>query len=55
MPQLNPAPWLAVLIFSWLVLLVVIPPKVLAYTFPNNPEPKATKFSKKLTWAWPWP
>nr|BBU26219.1 ATPase subunit 8 [Anabas testudineus] len=54
MPQLNPAPWLLILLFSWLVFLTIIPQKVLAHTFPNDPAPKALKTSKMETWNWPW-
>nr|BBG74387.1 ATPase subunits 8 [Astronesthes lucifer] len=53
MPQLNPAPWFLILVFSWLIFLTVIPPKILAHTFPNEP----TAFSEKTKlepWNWPW-
>nr|YP_009228991.1 ATP synthase F0 subunit 8 [Priacanthus macracanthus]ALS20276.1 ATP synthase F0 subunit 8 [Priacanthus macracanthus]BBU25908.1 ATPase subunit 8 [Priacanthus macracanthus] len=55
MPQLSPAPWLAILVSTWLVILIIIPPKILAHIFPNNPTPETTELSKKPTWAWPWP
>nr|BAE72268.1 ATPase subunit 8 [Oryzias latipes] len=54
MPQLNPAPWFAIMLFSWLVFLVVIPPKVLTHYFPNDPTPQSVKKSKSETWTWPW-
>nr|QUJ18144.1 ATP synthase protein 8 [Cheilio inermis]WNH21365.1 ATP synthase F0 subunit 8 [Cheilio inermis]BBD51965.1 ATPase subunit 8 [Cheilio inermis] len=54
MPQLNPAPWFAILAFSWLVFLTVIPPKVLAHSFPNEPAPKATQTTTAEAWHWPW-
>ncbi|YP_009054548.1 ATP synthase F0 subunit 8 (mitochondrion) [Anabas testudineus] len=54
MPQLNPAPWLLILLFSWLVFLTIIPQKVLAHTFPNDPAPKTSKTFKMETWNWPW-
>nr|YP_009516312.1 ATP synthase F0 subunit 8 [Hyporhamphus quoyi]AYD91080.1 ATP synthase F0 subunit 8 [Hyporhamphus quoyi] len=47
MPQLNPAPWFAILVFSWLIFLTVIPPKVLAHSFPNEPTPQSTKLLKQ--------
>nr|WPM97896.1 ATP synthase F0 subunit 8 [Maurolicus muelleri]BBG74439.1 ATPase subunits 8 [Maurolicus muelleri] len=53
MPQLNPAPWFFILTFSWLVFLTVIPPKVLAHTFPNEPA-LDTKKVKAEPWNWPW-
>nr|YP_010486761.1 ATP synthase F0 subunit 8 [Anisotremus scapularis]UER93362.1 ATP synthase F0 subunit 8 [Anisotremus scapularis]UWI54063.1 ATP synthase F0 subunit 8 [Anisotremus scapularis] len=54
MPQLNPAPWFAILVFSWLVFLIIIPPKVLAYMFPNEPNPQIIQKSKTEPWTWPW-
>nr|YP_009262839.1 ATP synthase F0 subunit 8 [Channa micropeltes]ANI87518.1 ATP synthase F0 subunit 8 [Channa micropeltes] len=54
MPQLNPAPWFAILVFSWLIFLTVIPQKVLAYTFPNEPTPQSTETHKTEPWNWPW-
>nr|WNH22782.1 ATP synthase F0 subunit 8 [Yarrella blackfordi] len=53
MPQLNPAPWLAILVFSWLVFLTIIPPKILAHTFPNEPT-LDTEETKTEPWNWPW-
>nr|YP_010956410.1 ATP synthase F0 subunit 8 [Hyporhamphus meeki]WMY89503.1 ATP synthase F0 subunit 8 [Hyporhamphus meeki]WNH22002.1 ATP synthase F0 subunit 8 [Hyporhamphus unifasciatus]WNH22093.1 ATP synthase F0 subunit 8 [Hyporhamphus meeki] len=54
MPQLNPAPWFAILVFTWLVFLAFIPPKVLAHTFPNEPASQSTKTPKTEPWNWPW-
>nr|YP_009363992.1 ATP synthase F0 subunit 8 [Hemilepidotus gilberti]APC62403.1 ATP synthase F0 subunit 8 [Hemilepidotus gilberti] len=54
MPQLNPAPWFAILIFSWLVLLVVIPPKVVAHIFQNEPTLQGAETPKTESWIWPW-
>nr|ABB30146.1 ATPase 8 [Mogurnda thermophila]AHA42987.1 ATP synthase F0 subunit 8 [Mogurnda thermophila] len=54
MPQLNPAPWFAILVFSWLVFLTILPPKVLTHTFPNEPMPQSTKTPKTEPWTWPW-
>nr|WNH24022.1 ATP synthase F0 subunit 8 [Stomias affinis] len=54
MPQLNPAPWFAILVFAWLVFLIIIPPKVLAHTFPNEPAPLSTDKTKTEPWNWPW-
>nr|AAX77306.1 ATPase 8 [Cottus paulus] len=54
MPQLNPAPWFAILVFSWLVFLTIIPPKVVTHTFPNEPTPQSTKNHKTEPWTWPW-
>nr|BAI77239.1 ATPase subunit 8 [Lasiognathus sp. NMMBP 9030] len=54
MPQLNPAPWFAILVFSWLVLLTILPPKVLNHTFPNDPNPETTETPKMQPWPWLW-
>nr|AOS51590.1 ATP synthase F0 subunit 8 [Alticus simplicirrus] len=54
MPQLNPAPWFMILALSWLVFLIIIPPKVLAHTFPNEPSPSAAEKSETKSWNWPW-
>nr|ACN11787.1 ATP synthase subunit 8 [Cephalocassis melanochir] len=54
MPQLNPTPWLAILVFSWLVFLTVIPPKILNHTFTNDITTLSTKDLQSDTWNWPW-
>nr|QUJ18262.1 ATP synthase protein 8 [Chromis ternatensis] len=54
MPQLDPAPWFAILVFSWLVFLTIIPPKVLAHLSPNEPTPQSTKKPQTESWNWPW-
>nr|YP_009130428.1 ATP synthase F0 subunit 8 [Trichogaster fasciata]AJW77533.1 ATP synthase F0 subunit 8 [Trichogaster fasciata] len=54
MPQLNPSPWLAILIFSWLVFLLIIPPKIMAHISPNEPALKSTEKSLTESWTWPW-
>nr|YP_010957346.1 ATP synthase F0 subunit 8 [Amblycirrhitus pinos]WMY90647.1 ATP synthase F0 subunit 8 [Amblycirrhitus pinos] len=54
MPQLNPAPWLAIFVFSWLVFLTILPPKILSHVFPNDPAPKRSETFKNHPWNWPW-
>nr|BAX09154.1 ATPase subunit 8 [Parapercis cylindrica] len=54
MPQLDPKPWLIILTFTWIVFLTMIPTKVLAHTFPNAPQAKATEKVETQTWNWPW-
>nr|YP_003058234.1 ATP synthase F0 subunit 8 [Oryzias minutillus]QUO98663.1 ATP synthase subunit 8 [Oryzias minutillus]BAH84936.1 ATPase subunit 8 [Oryzias minutillus] len=54
MPQLNPSPWFAVLVFSWLVFLIIIPQKVLAHKFMNDPAPQNVQKVKSEFWSWPW-
>nr|YP_010956618.1 ATP synthase F0 subunit 8 [Gastropsetta frontalis]WMY89711.1 ATP synthase F0 subunit 8 [Gastropsetta frontalis] len=54
MPQLNPAPWFMILVFSWAVFLTIIPPKILAHAFPNEPTSQSTQKLKAEAWNWPW-
>nr|AFY11273.1 ATPase subunit 8 [Centromochlus existimatus] len=54
MPQLNPAPWFAILVFSWLVFLTVVPQKVLNHSFTNEITTMSTKPHKSNIWNWPW-
>nr|AAP92028.1 ATPase 8 [Serranus tigrinus] len=54
MPQLNPTPWFAIMLFSWLVFLVVIMPKILDYAFPNELNTQDVKACNNDTWNWPW-
>nr|QWX20938.1 ATP subunit 8 [Apogonichthyoides taeniatus] len=54
MPQLNPAPWFMTLVFTWLVFLTIIPPKILAHNFPNDPTPQAAQKPKTGSWGWTW-
>nr|YP_010957333.1 ATP synthase F0 subunit 8 [Pseudogramma paucilepis]WMY90634.1 ATP synthase F0 subunit 8 [Pseudogramma paucilepis] len=54
MPQLDPAPWFAILTFSWLIFLTIIPPKVMAHKSPNPPSLLAKKKQELTSWTWPW-
>nr|WNH22756.1 ATP synthase F0 subunit 8 [Dactylopterus volitans]BBQ09568.1 ATPase subunit 8 [Dactylopterus volitans] len=54
MPQLNPSPWFAILIFSWLIFLTVIPPKLLSHTFLNEPTALGALTHESESWNWPW-
>nr|WNH22041.1 ATP synthase F0 subunit 8 [Sparisoma chrysopterum] len=54
MPQLNPSPWLAILIISWMIFLSVVPKKVLSRIFPNDPASQRALHSKTDPWSWPW-
>nr|YP_009059896.1 ATP synthase F0 subunit 8 [Neoachiropsetta milfordi]AFH09389.1 ATP synthase F0 subunit 8 [Neoachiropsetta milfordi]BAP58981.1 ATPase subunit 8 [Neoachiropsetta milfordi] len=54
MPQLNPAPWLAILVFSWLIFLTVIPSKIMGHAFPNEPTSQSTETPLMNSWNWPW-
>nr|YP_009348531.1 ATPase subunit 8 [Enteromius pobeguini]BAW87824.1 ATPase subunit 8 [Enteromius pobeguini] len=54
MPQLNPDPWFAILTFSWLIFLTIIPTKVLNFTSPNEPAPVSAEKHKTEYWNWSW-
>nr|YP_009311285.1 ATP synthase F0 subunit 8 [Oxynoemacheilus angorae]BAV70032.1 ATPase subunit 8 [Oxynoemacheilus angorae] len=54
MPQLNPAPWFAILVFSWLVFLVILPTKVMNHIVPNEPTILDSEKHKTESWDWPW-
>nr|YP_010133064.1 ATP synthase F0 subunit 8 [Ophichthys cuchia]QWE36556.1 ATP synthase F0 subunit 8 [Ophichthys cuchia]UZC55292.1 ATP synthase subunit 8 [Ophichthys cuchia] len=54
MPQLNPSPWLMILIFSWMIFLYFIPPKVSAHIFPHEPLPITIENFTTESWNWPW-
>nr|YP_008144938.1 ATP synthase F0 subunit 8 [Eleutheronema tetradactylum]AGO20433.1 ATPase subunit 8 [Eleutheronema tetradactylum]AMZ79610.1 ATP synthase F0 subunit 8 [Eleutheronema tetradactylum] len=54
MPQLNPAPWLYILIASWVILLTVVFPKTLNYTLPNEPTLQSVDKEKQDSWLWSW-
>nr|YP_010021616.1 ATP synthase F0 subunit 8 [Moolgarda perusii]QOL10557.1 ATP synthase F0 subunit 8 [Moolgarda perusii] len=57
MPQLDPSPWLMILVFSWFIFLAFITPKILTYVFPSEPtsqNAQDTQDSKTLDWGWHW-
>nr|YP_010130052.1 ATP synthase F0 subunit 8 [Heniochus acuminatus]QPZ50525.1 ATP synthase F0 subunit 8 [Heniochus acuminatus] len=54
MPQLDPTPWLTTFSLSWLIFLTVIPPKIMAHVYPNEPSPLGMKKPQAKTWTWPW-
>nr|QYB23628.1 ATP synthase F0 subunit 8 [Poropanchax normani] len=54
MPQLNPSPWFLILAFSWLVFLTIVPSKVMAHEFPNEPASHTKQGLPTGAWAWPW-
>nr|BBB04433.1 ATPase subunits 8 [Ratabulus megacephalus]BBM90021.1 ATPase subunits 8 [Ratabulus megacephalus] len=54
MPQLNPGPWFAILLYAWLIFVVVIPSKVMAHLYPNDPAYQNAKNSPTPPWSWPW-
>nr|ARO35537.1 ATP synthase F0 subunit 8 [Amolops hongkongensis] len=52
MPQLNPNPWLLYFLFTWLILLLLMP-KILGFVNLNELNPQNTK-TTNFTWTWPW-
>nr|YP_009348687.1 ATPase subunit 8 [Opsopoeodus emiliae]BAW88136.1 ATPase subunit 8 [Opsopoeodus emiliae] len=54
MPQLNPNPWFAILVFSWLIFLTIIPLKVLNHLTPNEPVLMNEDKHSTDSWNWPW-
>nr|YP_636139.1 ATP synthase F0 subunit 8 [Phenacobius mirabilis]ABF74895.1 ATP synthase F0 subunit 8 [Phenacobius mirabilis] len=54
MPQLNPNPWFAILVFSWLIFLLIIPAKLLNHLTPNEPATVNEEKHKTNPWNWPW-
>nr|AEF01355.1 ATPase subunit 8 [Adelomyia melanogenys]AEF01361.1 ATPase subunit 8 [Adelomyia melanogenys]AEF01365.1 ATPase subunit 8 [Adelomyia melanogenys] len=54
MPQLNPNPWLFIMILSWLTFSLIIQPKLLSFTPTNIPSEKTSTSTKTLPWPWPW-
>nr|AGU46599.1 ATP synthase F0 subunit 8 [Quasipaa shini] len=53
MPQLLPAPWFFILVFTWIIFTSLAPQKILSHLFLNEPAFKFTKTTKH-TWAWLW-
>nr|YP_010354988.1 ATP synthase F0 subunit 8 [Devario shanensis]YP_010488801.1 ATP synthase F0 subunit 8 [Devario interruptus]UDN38783.1 ATP synthase F0 subunit 8 [Devario interruptus]UOG84836.1 ATP synthase F0 subunit 8 [Devario shanensis] len=54
MPQLNPNPWFAILVFSWIIFLTIIPTKIMNHIQPNDPTLISSKEYKNNSWTWPW-
>nr|QTA72797.1 ATP synthase F0 subunit 8 [Ara macao] len=54
MPQLNPSPWLFIMITSWFALSLIFQPKTLSFTPTNPPINKTSAATKNHPWTWPW-
>nr|YP_009306882.1 ATPase subunit 8 [Psalidodon paranae]YP_009704446.1 ATPase subunit 8 [Oligosarcus argenteus]YP_010026568.1 ATP synthase F0 subunit 8 [Psalidodon rivularis]YP_010026581.1 ATP synthase F0 subunit 8 [Psalidodon fasciatus]UMM62312.1 ATP synthase subunit 8 [Psalidodon scabripinnis]AOR39688.1 ATPase subunit 8 [Psalidodon paranae]AQM74412.1 ATP synthase f0 subunit 8 [Psalidodon fasciatus]AQM74416.1 ATP synthase f0 subunit 8 [Psalidodon fasciatus]AQM74418.1 ATP synthase f0 subunit 8 [Psalidodon len=54
MPQLMLTPWFFILVASWMIFLVVIPPKVMKHYFNNEPEMASAHKPKINAWDWMW-
>nr|YP_009025026.1 ATP synthase F0 subunit 8 [Pseudaesopia japonica]AHN95308.1 ATP synthase F0 subunit 8 [Pseudaesopia japonica]AID59867.1 ATP synthase F0 subunit 8 [Pseudaesopia japonica] len=55
MPQLNPAPWFFTMVFSWVVLLSLLPSKFLSLLFPNELTQPIQKKTNTTFSNWLWP
>nr|APO20610.1 ATP synthase subunit 8 [Ninox jacquinoti] len=54
MPQLNPGPWFTTMLISWLVLSMLIQPKLLSFTTTASPSYKTNSHTHTTPWTWPW-
>nr|YP_009704859.1 ATP synthase F0 subunit 8 [Aquila nipalensis]QFQ33656.1 ATP synthase F0 subunit 8 [Aquila nipalensis] len=54
MPQLNPTPWLLIMLTSWLTFTLIVQPKLLPFTPTNSPSNKLTTTINLSPWNWPW-
>nr|YP_007026976.1 ATP synthase F0 subunit 8 [Petroica boodang]AFX81774.1 ATP synthase F0 subunit 8 [Petroica boodang] len=54
MPQLNPSPWLFIMMTSWLTYSLIIQPKLLSFVTANPPSNKTLVAPSTTPWAWPW-
>nr|ATU86073.1 ATPase subunit 8 [Lonchura castaneothorax] len=54
MPQLNPNPWLFIMIISWLTFSMIIQPKVLTFVSTNPLSSKPHTTPSTTPWTWPW-
>nr|YP_009256155.1 ATP synthase F0 subunit 8 [Florisuga fusca]AKT26285.1 ATP synthase F0 subunit 8 [Florisuga fusca] len=54
MPQLNPNPWLFIMIMSWFTFSLIVQPKLLSFTPTNTPSENLMTPTKTPSWSWPW-
>nr|AAM90400.1 ATP synthase 8 [Conirostrum bicolor] len=54
MPQLNPNPWLFIMLISWLTLTLIIQPKLLTFVSANPLSNKPPITPSTTPWTWPW-
>nr|YP_010977665.1 ATP synthase F0 subunit 8 [Goniurosaurus bawanglingensis]WOA02151.1 ATP synthase F0 subunit 8 [Goniurosaurus bawanglingensis] len=53
MPQLNPAPWFMTFLLTWVILLLLMKPKLLQTKYLKTPDTTKANF-KNMMWTWPW-
>nr|YP_010000538.1 ATP synthase F0 subunit 8 [Neodrepanis coruscans]QOD96437.1 ATP synthase F0 subunit 8 [Neodrepanis coruscans] len=54
MPQLNPSPWLYIMLTSWFAFSMILQPKILTFTTTNPPSTKTSTTTTPSPWNWPW-
>nr|QJX58565.1 ATP synthase F0 subunit 8 [Scenopoeetes dentirostris] len=54
MPQLNPAPWLFIMLASWLTYSLIIQPKIASFITANPTSNKMLDTMSTTPWDWPW-
>nr|AAR12742.1 ATP synthase F0 subunit 8 [Vidua raricola] len=54
MPQLNPNPWLFIMLISWFTFSMIIQPKILTFVSTNPPSKKTLTAPTTTPWTWPW-
>nr|QOI74305.1 ATP synthase F0 subunit 8 [Caiman yacare]QYA18216.1 ATP synthase F0 subunit 8 [Caiman yacare] len=52
MPQLNPEPWLVILLITWTFFTTILQPQTTSLIPTNNPPTHNLQTTK--TWPWPW-
>nr|YP_003587425.1 ATP synthase F0 subunit 8 [Apalone ferox]ACO83388.1 ATPase subunit 8 [Apalone ferox]AEC04372.1 ATPase subunit 8 [Pelochelys cantorii]ARR28341.1 ATPase subunit 8 [Apalone ferox] len=53
MPQLNPNPWLSILLITWLTYITIYQPKITSF-LQTNSITHNYKHSNTNPWNWPW-
>nr|YP_009113404.1 ATP synthase F0 subunit 8 [Chitra indica]AFC36240.1 ATP synthase F0 subunit 8 [Chitra indica] len=53
MPQLNPDPWLSIMLFTWLTYIMIHQPKITSFMQTNNII-NNHKHPHTNPWNWPW-
>nr|ASN74034.1 ATP synthase F0 subunit 8 [Salamandra corsica] len=54
MPQLNPGPWFAIFLSSWIIYLTILTSKMYNFKYQNNPMLQNMKKENPQPWNWPW-
>nr|YP_009003617.1 ATP synthase F0 subunit 8 [Schistometopum gregorii]AGZ19111.1 ATP synthase F0 subunit 8 [Schistometopum gregorii] len=53
MPQLNPNPWLFIMISSWIIILMILLTKIIKHK-PMSPTSLMIMHKHFIPWNWPW-